>query len=225
MGIFSRFKDIVNSNINSILDKAEEPEKMIKLMIREMEDTLIEIKSACAGAMAQNKKIERGLEQAISKEKYWAEKAALAVSKNRDDLAREALLEKRRYSDKSQKINEETVDHTDLIKKYKDDIRQLEDKLESAREKQRTLIQRHIHASKKIMAQNEIRKMDSSETFLKFEEFQSKIERMESEADLVNYGKKDTLEDKFNELLTDEDIEKELEELKNSQQISKNDEN
>ena len=101
MGIFTRFRDIVGSNINSMLDRAEDPEKLIKLMIQEMEDTLIELKTACAGVMAENKKVERQLQGLDKRVDYWESKAGLAVHKGRDDLAREALLEKRRYSQQS----------------------------------------------------------------------------------------------------------------------------
>ena len=96
MGIFTRFRDIVSSNINAMLDKAEDPEKLIKLMIREMEDTLVEIKTACAGVMASGKKIQRQLDGHRSRQSYWGGKAELAVEKGRDDLAREALMEKYR---------------------------------------------------------------------------------------------------------------------------------
>mgnify|MGYP000281857468 FL=1 len=96
MGIFTRFRDIVGSNINSMLDRAEDPEKLIKLMIQEMEDTLIELKAACAGVMAESKKVERQLQGIDTRVDYWESKANLAVNKGRDDLAREALIEKRR---------------------------------------------------------------------------------------------------------------------------------
>src|SRR5210317_1339583 len=99
MGIFTRFRDIISSNINAMLDKAEDPEKLIKLMIREIEDTLIELKASCAGVMASEKKVERRLEGVQSREQYWADRAQLAVDKGRDDLAREALVEKRRFTD------------------------------------------------------------------------------------------------------------------------------
>ncbi|MBW1995316.1 MAG: PspA/IM30 family protein, partial [Deltaproteobacteria bacterium] len=98
MGIFTRFRDIVSSNINVMLDRAEDPEKLIKLMIREMEDTLVELKASCAGVMADSKRLARQLEDIESRIRYWEEKAGLAVRKARDDLAREALLEKRRFT-------------------------------------------------------------------------------------------------------------------------------
>jgi phage shock protein A len=214
MGVFTRFKDIVNANINSMLDKAEDPEKMIRMMIREMEDTLVEIKSSCAGVMANSKTVQRQLIEAKTREEGWSDKAALAVKKGRDDMAREALIEKRRYTQKIDSLNDELTQLNELVEKYKDDIYQLEEKLRSAREKQRILVQRHIHAQKKIRAEEEIRRMDSAEAILKFNQFENRIERLESEADLVNMGKKATLEEKFEDLMADDEIESELAALK-----------
>jgi len=214
MGIFTRFRDIISSNINAILDKAEDPEKLIKLMIREMEDTLVEIKAACAGAMASSKKVQRQLDTLHDRIQYWEEKAGLAVKKGRDNLAREALVEKRRYARRMDGLENELTEHSLLIEQYQADIRQLEDKLKSARDKQRLLVQRHIHANRKRRAQEEIRRVDSSEAMLKFDELENRIERMEAEADLVNFGKKTVLEAEFDALGVDEEIEKELQALK-----------
>ena len=216
MGIFTRFRDIVSANINSMLDKAEDPEKMLKLMIREMEDTLVEIKSACAGVMAAGKKIERELEGTQSRAGYWKGKAALAVSKGRDDLARDALVEKRRYTEKAEILQRELKEHQVLVAQYQDDMVQLEHKLGGAREKQRTLVQRHIHAQRQRQAQEEIRRIDNSEAIYKFEEFENRIERMEAEADLVNYGRKEIIEQELDALIVDEDIENELHNIKSS---------
>lgn len=218
MGIFTRFRDIISSNINAMLDKAEDPEKLIRLMIREMEDTLVEIKTACAGVMAGSKKIQRRLEDLRDKAGYWEEKAELAVNKGRDDLAREALIEKRKFSRQTESLENELAEHEDLIRQYQDDIRQLEEKLKSARDKQRMLVQRHIHAQSKIRAQKEIRRVDSSETIMKFGELENRIERMEAEADLVNFGQKTTLEEELERLSVDEEIEKELQALKTPQE-------
>jgi len=216
MGIFTRFRDIISSNINAMLDKAEDPEKLISLMIQEMEDTLIEIKASCAAAMAASKRTQRQMEEAQSRSRHWEDKAGLAVSKSRDDLAREALLEKRRYADRAYSFEKELQEMNSLIQQYQEDIKQLEEKLRGAREKQRLLVQRHVHALKKRRAQEEIRRMDSTGAVLKFEEFENRIERMEAEADLVNFGRKPTLEAKFEELLVDDEIEKELQTLKSS---------
>jgi len=214
MNIFTRFRDIISSNINAMLDKAEDPEKLIRLMIREMEDTLVEIKSACAGVMANSKKVQRQLEGLENRDQYWAEKAELAVSKGRDDLAREALVEKRKFAQRVDTLKNELAEYDLLIEQYQDDIRQLEDKLKSARNKERMLVQRHIHAKRKMQAQEEIRRVESSEAILKFDELENRIERMESEAELVNYGRKTSLSEELDRLSVDDEIEKELLALK-----------
>jgi len=214
MGIFTRMRDIVSSNINSMLDKAEDPEKLIKLMIQEMEDTLVEIKASCAGAMAETKKIERELDQVEARARDWAAKAELAVERGREDLAREALVEKRRYAERARGLDEELAEARDVVGRYQDDIMQLEEKLASVREKERMLKQRHIAARHKRRAQAGIRHASSSEVMMRFEKFQNRVERMEAEADLVNFGKKDDLDQRFSRLEGDEEIERELAELK-----------
>jgi phage shock protein A len=202
-----------------MLDRAEDPEKLIRMMIREMEDTLVELKSACAGVMAETKKIQRQCDEARARSRFWADKAELAVSKGRDDLAREALVEKRRYQQREEAVDRELRDHESLADQYQADIRQLDDKLKSAREKQRLLVQRHIHAERKRRAQEDIRRVDSAEAVFKFDELENRIERMEAEADLVNLGRTHDLEDQLNRLSADEDIERELQSLKASRAV------
>ncbi len=214
MGIFTRFRDIISANMNAMLDRAEDPEKLIKLMIREMEDTLVELKAACAGVMANRKKIQRQLEEAESRHGYWARNAELAVSRGREELAREALFEKRRHRERKAGLEREASEHEALVAQYHDDIRQLEDRLAGAREKQRLLVQRHLHATRKKRAQEDLRRMDGAEAILKFEQLENRIERMEAEADLVNFGRKPTLEEEFDNLEVDEQIEQELADLK-----------
>ena len=216
MGIFTRFRDIVSSNINSMLDRAEDPEKLIKLMIREMEDTLVELKAACAAVIATAKKLQRRLDEIQGRQKLWQKRAVMAVDKGRDDMAREALNEKRRFANMADTLQQELMEHDDMATQYQEDIRQLEDKLHAAREKQRMLIQRHLHARRKKRAQEEIRRADNFETIARFEDLENRIERMEAEADLVNYGKKPTLEEAFDKLGLDDDIENELAALKSS---------
>ena len=214
MGIFTRFRDIVSANINAMLDRAEDPEKLIRLMIREMEDTLIEIKASCAGVMADSKKVGRQLDEVRSRITYWEEKAPLAVKKGRDDLAREALKEKRRAVERAEILEQELIEHNVLIDAYQDDIKQLESKLRGAKEKQRILVQRHIHANRKRRAQEEIRRVDSTETMFKFDDLESRIERMEAEAGMVNHGTGSSPREDLENLEMDEEIEKELEALK-----------
>jgi len=214
MGIFTRFRDIVGSNINSMLDRAEDPEKLIRMMIQEMEDTLIELKVACAGVMAESKRVRHQLQTNEKRTHYWEDRAALAVNKGKDDLAREALLEKRRFIQRSELLTNEVTRHQSLMDQYRKDIQQLEEKLKSAHEKERLLVQRHIYATRKRRAQEEIRRMDNSDTIIKFEELEHRIDHMEAEADLVNFGHKPNLEDELERLEMDEEIENELRGLK-----------
>lgn len=216
MGIFTRFKDIITANMNSMLDKAEDPEKMIKMMIREIEDTLVELKTSCAGAIASKKKVQRNMDSIRERLDQWNTRAEMAVSKGRDDLAREALLEKRRFSTMIESLEKEFTQHTALVDQYQEEIRQLEDKLKISREKQRMLVQRHIHAQRKKQAQQDIRRMDNHETLARFDQMESRIEQMEAEAELVNYGTKSTLDEKFEEIIMDDEIEQELNRLKSN---------
>jgi len=217
MGIFTRFRDIVSANINSMLDQAEDPEKMIKLMIHEMEDTLIELKSACAGVIANQKKVERKLFEINAKKDLWTERANLAVAKGRDDLAREALLEKRRFAEIAETLNNEISEFQGLIDQYRNDINELENKLNSAKEKKRVLAERHRRATGKKKAQSEIRRSGSADTIARFEKLESRIEQLEAEAELVNPKKQPTMEEEFDNLATDDEIEKELAKIKAAQ--------
>ncbi len=221
MGIFTRFSDIISSNINSMLDKAEDPEKMIKLMIHEMEDTLIELKSSCAGVIAGRKKVERKLEEMRAREDLWAERARLAVTKGRDNLAREALIEKRRFSVIAEALENELAEYGGLVTQYRDDISELESKLNNAKDKKRVLVQRHKQAIGKKRAQEDIRRSNSSDTMARFDKLESRIDQMEAEAELVNMPNKPTIEEEFDNLATDDEIEDELARIKAAQHGNK----
>lgn len=216
MGIFTRFRDIINSNISAMLDKAENPEKLIKLIIREMEDTMIELKAACAGVMASCKSIQRQKDQAELQVARWQDRAMLEVNKGRDDLAREALLEKRRAVERSAELTQELDEHSALVAQYQDDIHQLQDKLDAARNKQRMLVQRHARASSKLKAQSQIRRIESTDAILRFDELENRIDRMEAEADMGLFIRKSNLESEFESLRIDDELEKELAELKSA---------
>jgi phage shock protein A len=215
MGIFSRFKDIVTSNINAMLDEVEDPEKLVRLMIQEMEDTLIEVKSSCAAVIADQKKIERQLAQAHDFAREWEEKARLAVTRGRDDLARAALAEKRRYVQKIESLARELEHARDHVVQFQSDIAELEAKLNDAREKQRSLVQRRNAASIRQEAQSRIRKVDTTDAFARFEAYENNIERMEAEAELINgLRPKDSLREAFSNLEHEDEIEAALADLK-----------
>lgn len=217
MGVFSRFKDIISSNINAMLDKAEDPEKMIRLMIQEMEETLVEIKSSCARIMADKKKSERELHLLGTEMQRWQQRAELAVAKNRDELAREALIEKKRYEQRMESTQHDIGHYEAMIKQAHDDIIQLEDKINTARTKQQILLKRHLRAGQKLKTQKEIRRAGSAQALQRFEEFEQKIDRIEAEAGLVNPSitpEFEKLEDEFVQLENEDSIAEELQELK-----------
>lgn len=213
MGIFSRFRDIITSNLNAMLEKAEDPEKLIKLMIQEMEDTLVELKASCAGAMASQARVVREQAEAVRAAEKWERKARLALEHGREDLAREALLEKRAYSDAVSVREKEGEHFAALIEQYQKDIAQLEEKLEAARNKHRILVQRHIHATHRKTAQSQIRHAEHSDAFLRFEQFESRIDRMEADAELIRPRER-KLDDEFAAMERDEHIESEMERLR-----------
>ena len=132
-------------------------------------------------------------------------------------------MEKRRFSQRLEVVETELVDLSGMVDQYKNDITELENKLKSAREKQRMLVQRHIRAQHKKRARQEIRRADSTEVIKKFEEMENHIERMEAEADLVDFGRRSSLETAFDDLAADEEIENELNALKSSQSGAIND--
>ena len=218
MHIFSRFRDIVQSNINAMLDEAEDPEKMIRLIIQEMEETEIEIKVSCAGTMAARKTAERDLADRRRQAEEWEKRARLAIEKGREDLAREALAQKHQALEGSAAAETEIAELEEIISRYRSEICQLEEKLTGARERQRVLAQRHAQARQRTRSQEQIRNADSHLAIARLERFEQQIERMEAQADLVNYGKGKSLEKRFQDLECSEQIEAELTDLKKSLQ-------
>lgn len=215
MGIFRRGKDIINSNINAMLDKAEDPEKMIKLMMQEMEETLIDLKSSIASKMAARTQAQKDLKTLVGRVKRWTERSEMAVEKGRDDLAKEALVEKKKANDDLQAVQRD-IDHlTQIIDETKNNILTLEEKLQTVVQKHKILIQRAVHAKEKKEVNQTIRHATGAEAMVRFNEFENKIERMEAEAEMTTAGKSD-LESEFVQMESGKDVEAELAELKKS---------
>jgi phage shock protein A len=214
MGVFTRARDIISSNINAMLDRAEDPERLIGLMIREMEDTLIEVKASYGGVTANRKSVQWALWEAQRHVQHWGDRAELAVRRGREDLAREALMEKRCWRERADCLESQLSQSEALVEEYQRDISQLEAKLNSTKAKERLLVQRHIHAQSRRLAWEGLRRIDTTDAWIRFEQLESRIEHMEAEADLVNISRKPTLEEEFARLKADEEIEMELERLK-----------
>ena len=213
MGIFSRFTDIVNSNINALLDKAEDPEKMVRLIIQEMEDTLVEVRSASAKTLANKKEIVSQIAKYEGDAQDWEAKAELALSKDRDDLARAALQEKKKSVEASQALRKELDAVDEQISKLQDEIGQLQEKLADAKSRQKTIIMRQKTASSRLEVKRTLDSSKVDDAMGRFEQYERKIDDLESQVDAYDLGKK-TLKDEFAELESDEKVDEELAALK-----------
>ncbi|EKY3317076.1 TPA: phage shock protein PspA [Vibrio cholerae] len=215
MGIFSRFADIVNSNISALLDKAEDPEKMIRLIIQEMEDTLVEVRTNSAKAMADKKELVRKVESIEQQLVDWQNKATLALTKQREDLARAALIEKQKLQHVLKGLHTEQTLVEETIEKLTGEIGKLETKITETRAKQQALAIRSQAASHRRDVQRHLHAGRSEEAMAKFEQFSRKVDELEAEADLyAQSGQARSLEQEFAELQAQDEIEKELNKLK-----------
>ncbi|MEI5639052.1 MULTISPECIES: phage shock protein PspA [unclassified Pseudoalteromonas] len=213
MGIFSRFADIVNSNINAILDKAEDPEKMVRLIIQEMEDTLVEVRSTSAKTLAEKKELTRRLEQFQAQVDDWQQKAELALSKEREDLARSALLEKQKSADDVAALEKE-LEHVDThIEKLQQEVSTLQDKLADAKARQKAIVLRQRSAESRLEVKKTLDSNKVDDALNRFERFESKIDGLESQVESYDLGKK-SLSDEIADLQKNEKIDDELEQLK-----------
>ncbi len=215
MGIFSRFADIVNSNISALLDKAEDPEKMIRLIIQEMEDTLVEVRTNSAKAMADKKELARKVESFEQQLEDWQNKATLALTKQREDLARAALIEKQKLQHVLKGLHTEQMLVEETIEKLKGVIGKLETKITETRAKQQALAIRSQAASHRRDVQRHLHAGRTEEPMAKLEQFSRKVDELEAEADLyAQSGQARSLEQEFAELQAQDEIEKELNKLK-----------
>jgi phage shock protein A len=214
MGIFSRLADIINANLNSVLDRAEDPEKMIRQMIHEMEDTLVEVRANAARMIADRKGLERRrwrLDQALGE---WQRKAELALSKEREDLARAALTEKAKIAQDLKDLDDELVHLDDALAKYEADIGKLEAKLREAKAKQKVLVARQATATSRLKVRRQVHDQRIDDAMVRFEQMERRLDAAESEVEAFDLGRAKTLADEINDLAANAVVEEELRELK-----------
>jgi len=213
MGIFSRFTDIINANINSILDKAEDPEKMVRLIIQEMEETLVEVRTQSAKLIADKKELERKSGRWSSEIVEWERKAEVAISKEREDLARAALKEKRNCEEASITLESELQQVSDSLEKLSGDVAQLQQKLKDAKLRQKALILRGDTAKSRMGVKRQLHTVNIDEALTKFDRFERRIDDMEGEVEAFELGQR-SLSEEIAELERDEQINADLAELK-----------
>ncbi|HEY5622881.1 MAG TPA: phage shock protein PspA [Gammaproteobacteria bacterium] len=214
MGIFSRFTDIVNSNINAILDKAENPEKIVRLMIQEMEDTLVEVRSAAARSIADRKETSRSHKALQRDVDDWQSKAELAIDKGRDDLAKAALAEKARVVKAVEGLDVTLAALDEGLEKLNTDISRLESKLSDAKARQQAILARHEAASRRLEVRKKIHDPRIDDALVRFEGFERRIDGIEGRVEAYDLGGKKDLAHEFAGLEAEDEIEQELEALK-----------
>lgn len=217
MGIFSRTRDIIAANFTDLLDRAEDPAKMIRQIIFEMNETLVEVRASAARTIADQKEMRRHIAKLDSLQASWKEKAELALSKDREDLATAALIEKRKASDMSDRLRAEVQQLGDLLQGYEADIAKVQQKLTDARSRQ-TAIANRMESAENRYRLRELSNGDRvDDAFSRFEVLERRVDEAEGRADALGMGQTKTLEDEFAEMQAADRVSDELAALKAAQ--------
>lgn len=216
MGIFSRLSDIINSNLNSLLDRAEDPEKMIRLIIQEMEETLVEVRSSSARVIADKKDAHRRLDRLRAEASEWEAKARLALEKGREDLARAAIAEQQAIDQEVIVVEKEFTALDDHLAHLSEEISQLQAKLNDAKAKQKSLLMRQKTVSTRLKTRGQLSREQLSDAFEKFEHYERKMDNLESqlEADDLGRDPQSNLKHEIDALAKDDAVNEALERLK-----------
>ena len=215
MGIFSRTRDIVAANFTDLLDKAEDPAKMIRMIIMEMEETLVEVRSSAARTIADQKEMRRQISKLESIQEGWTEKAELALSKGREDLAKAALVEKRKAGDMADQLKAEIQVLDDALRASEEDISKLQARLRDARTRQNAIQNRIESANNRAKLREMYAGSKTNEAFSRFEVLERRADFAEGRADALALGAPPkTLEEEIAELRTEEAVDAELEAMK-----------
>lgn len=215
MGIFSRTRDIIAANVTDLLDKAEDPAKMIRMIIMEMEETLIEVRASAARTIADQKELRRHIAKLEQLQESWKEKAELALSKDREDLAKAALVERQKALDMAEQLKSEISVLDDALRANEEDISKLQAKLREARARQNSIVTRLEAASNRIRVREAYAGAKVDEAFARFDMLERRVDLAEGRADALGLGAQPkTLEEEIAELKSSEKVDAELEALK-----------
>ena len=214
MGIFSRTRDIFAANMTELLDRAEDPARMIRMIILEMEETLVEVRASAARSIADGKEMRRALKRLEELQASWTEKAQLALSKDREDLAKAALIERQKAADMADGLREEIRVIDDTLKSYEADIAKLQGKLREARARQNAIAARIESAVTRAKASEIMNGSRTEDAFSRFEFLERRADFAEGRADALGMTGPKSLEEEIAELRSSEKVDAELEAMK-----------
>lgn len=216
MGIFSRMTDIINSNLNSLLDSAEDPQKMIRLIVQEMEDTLVEVRSSSARVLADRKTARRRVQRYYDEMGEWQDKARLAVNKGREDLAKAALYEKQLISEELAVVEAELLALDEHIEQLHQEIDQLQQKLADAKARQKAMQMRSQTVESRIKVKRQIQREALDDAFTRFDRYERRMDDLEGQVEAMDIGRgeKSGLASEIEALAEDEKLNEELALLK-----------
>lgn len=214
MGLFSRFTDIINANLHSMLDKAEQPEKMIRLIIGEMEETLVEVRASAAKNIAEKKSQARQVKSIEISIAHWHEKAELALSKDRDDLAKLALTQKQKYQGELTQAIKGYEQLIQILTTVQDDVLRLQNKLTEAKRRQATLLLRQESAEVRLKVRESAVIYNIDQALSKFECYQEKIDKIEAKVEAYDLTEDRDLSAQISQLAQDDSVEEELAAMK-----------
>jgi len=214
MGIFSRLTDIVNSNITALLDKAEDPSKMIRLIVQEMEDTLVEVRSDAARLIADRKEISRRLGKLQDAQVEWQKRAELALSRDREDLARAALVEKAKVAELVKELGTDDAILAERMANLDADIHRLQSKLSEAKAKQASLMARAQTANARLSVREQLYDGRVDGALARFDTIEKKLDEVEGRVEAFDLGKGKSLADEIADLQAENEIDAELAKLK-----------
>ena len=216
MGIFSRTRDIVAANFNELLDKAEDPAKMIRLIILEMEETLVEVRTSSARTIADQKELRRHVAKLDKLQSDWSDKAQLALSKDREDLARAALLERKKAADMADQLKGEIAVLDDALRAYEEDIEKLQSRLREARSRQSSIAARLQSAENRVKLRTLLSSERVDDAMARFDQLERRVDYAEGRAEAMSLADKGqpTLADEIAALADGDKIEAELAEMK-----------